>query len=439
MLLSPPSRLEVMSMRGYVAPHRLLVARHRLAALILALVAGTAVVSPWSADATNGLWRSRAELADLPTSGAAWERLKSVADGSLGKADISNQSSRHDTNTFAAALVYARTGQEPYQQKVRDGIAAAIGTERGGRTLALGRNLPAYVIAADLIGLRSHDPALDSHFRSWLKAVRTQPLDGSTLIQTHEQRPNNWGAHAGAARVAASAYLGDRADLDRAAQVFKGWLGDRTTYAGFRFGALSWQCNPTEPVAINPAGCTRRGLQLDGVLPDDQRRGGGFSWPPAKENYTWEALEGATVQAELLHRQGYDAWQWQDQALRRAVRWLYVYNRFIASGDDTWIPWLVNHVYGTNFQTGPARTGKNMGFTDWTHQGRSSQTQKPEPTQKAQDTPKPEDVQQGQDATEVEDVEAEDVAEEAEDTQEAERVQEVEARQQVEELKAEDG
>ncbi len=361
-------------MRGYAVPGHLRVAHRRLAALALVLaLAAAAVATPWSADATNGLWRSRAELAELPTTGAAWERLKSTADADLGKANIANQNSRHDTNTLAAALVYARTDQEPYRKKARDGIAEAIGTERGGRTLALGRNLPAYVIAADLVELRSYDPTLDGRFRAWLRAVRTEPLDGDTLIQTHEQRPNNWGTHAGAARVAASAYLGDRTDLDRAARVFKGWLGDRTTYAGFKFGALSWQCNPSEPVAINPVGCMRRGAKLDGALPDDQRRSGGFSWPPKKENYTWGALEGATVQAELLRRQGYNAWHWEDQALRRAVHWLYVHNRFAAIGDDTWVPWLVNHAYGTRFLAGPARSGKNMGFTDWTHAVKSPQ------------------------------------------------------------------
>jgi hypothetical protein len=356
-------------MRCDAVPLRPRTGHRRLTVLALVLAVGAAVASPWNADAAYGLWRSRAELARLPTSGPAWMRLKSVADANPGEADVANENSRHDTNTLAAALVYARAGQKPYRTKAREGIAAAIGTERGGRTLALGRNLPAYIIAADLIGLRSYDPALDSRFREWLQAVRAEPLDGRTLIQTHERRPNNWGTHAGAARVAIAAYLNDHADLERAARVFKGWLGDRAAYAGFAFGDLSWQCNPTEPVAVNPAGCTRRGAELDGVLPDDQRRSGGFAWPPKRENYTWGALAGATLQAELLHRQGYDTWQWEDQALRRAVRWLYVQNSFPPTGDDTWIPWVVNRAYGTSFQTTSAKIGKNMGFTDWTHQG----------------------------------------------------------------------
>jgi len=178
-------------------------------------------------------------------------------------------------------------------------------------------------------------------------------------------RPNNWGTHAGASRVAADRYLGDKADLARAAKVFQGWLGDRSAYAGFTYGDLAWQAHPDAPVGINPKGATKNGQSIDGVLPDDQRRAGGFTWPPQKENYVWEGLQGAVVQAELLHRAGYDAWNWSDKALLRAVLWETNVARFPAQGDDAWQVWLVNHAYGTTFPTSTATSGKNMGFTDW--------------------------------------------------------------------------
>ncbi len=41
------------------------------------------------------------------------------------------------------------------------------------------------------------------------------------------------------------------------------------------------------------------------------------------------------------------------------------YGGWWAPGDDTYVPWLVNHVYGTGFPTSPANIGKNMGWTDW--------------------------------------------------------------------------
>jgi len=62
---------------------------------------------------------------------------------------------------------------------------------------------------------------------------------------------------------------------------------------------------------------TKDGHRIDGVLPDDQRRGGSFGWPAPRENYVWEALQGALAQAVILHRAGYDVWNWEDRALLR--------------------------------------------------------------------------------------------------------------------------
>ena len=75
-------------------------------------------------------------------------------------------------------------------------------------------------------------------------------------------------------------------------------------------------------MGINPKGGQIDGHSVDGVLPEDQRRSGGFSWPPPKENYVWGALQGATFQAQMLSRQGYDAWHWSDSAILRALTWL---------------------------------------------------------------------------------------------------------------------
>lgn len=320
-----------------------------------------------AARAADGIWTTPAELAGLPTSGPAWEALLSKAREPVASPDVSDQDDPDNVRVLARALVWARTGDPVARQQVIDACRAVIGSESGGRTLALGRELLAYVVAADLVKLPAD---LDAAFRSWLDAVRREDLDGRTLVSTHEDRPNNWGTHAGASRMAVAIYLGDRDDLERAARVFRGWLGDRSSYSGFRFGDLSWQADPSRPVGVNPAGSTIDGHSVDGVLPDDQRRGGAFSWPPPAENYVWGALQGAIVQAVILHRAGYDAFEWEDRALLRAVAWLHEQASFPAEGDDTWIPWIVNHYYATSFPAStPTRPGKNMGFTDWTHAG----------------------------------------------------------------------
>jgi hypothetical protein len=317
-----------------------------------------------------GMWIAPADLMALPMAGPAWLRLKAAADGPLGTPQISNQDSNHDVLTLAVALVYARTGNAAYRAKAAAAILSAVGTEKGGRTLALGRNLPAYVIAADLIDLRGYDAAKDQQFRSWLSAVRREAMDGGTLISTHEQRPNNWGTHAGAARIAADIYLGDTRDLERAAAVFRGWLGDRSAYASFKYGDLSWQADPSRPVGIDPLGARKSGYLIDGALPDDMRRGCSFRMPPCATGYPWGAMEGALIQAQLLSRAGYDSWAWSDYALLRAAHFLaqldHAYGGWWASGDDTWQPWLINHAHGTAFPAVLDRPGKSMAWATWT-------------------------------------------------------------------------
>lgn len=311
-----------------------------------------------------------AELRALSTSGPAWRALKDWA-GRSAVPDISNQTDDADLVVLAKALVYGRSGSASLRKEVAAMLRAAVGTESGGRTLALARNVAGYVIAADVIDLADDDPAFDRDiFRPWLTGLLREQLDGASLSSTQEDRPNNWGTHAGAARAAIALYLGDATELDRVATVFRGWLGDRTAYADFTWGSRSWQCDQAAPVGINPVGCKRAGHSIDGVLPDDQRRSGGFRWPPPKENYVWEGLQGAALEAELLTRAGYPAWDWGHKALLRAVTWLYRVDRYPAQGDDSWLPWLVDRRYGTHFHdSAPSTPGKNFGFTDWLYGG----------------------------------------------------------------------
>jgi hypothetical protein len=328
----------------------------------------TAIFSPLPVPrngASQGIWTSAAEIAGLPMSGLSWNELKAGADEPIGLPNLSDLEDSVNVHVLAKALVYARTGEESYRDAVIASCMAAIGTEEDGETLALGRELLAYVLAADLVRLPEKE---DEKFRKWLRKLLTENFEGQSLRSAHETRPNNWGLHSGATRAAIARYLGDVTELERTARVFKGWLGDRTTYADFTFNPedLSWQADPNAPVGINPAGATIQGRPVDGVLPDDQRRAGPFRWPPPKENYVYGALQGALMQAIILYRAGYDVWNWQDQALRRAMQWLYNQANYPAEGDDKWLPHIVNYFYKASFPAPfPAGAGKNAGWTDW--------------------------------------------------------------------------
>lgn len=322
---------------------------------------------------SNDIWIERTELRSLPMSGEAWEDLERDATGHWGEPDIADQDSRHDTHTFAGALYAVRRNDVGMRRRVVSAIESAIGTERGGRTLALARNLTGYVLAADLIGYRT------SGFTDWLSEVRHDVLPNGdtryTLVTTHEIRPNNWGTHAGAARMATALYLEDQTDLDRAVQVFRGYLGDRSAYTGFRFGDPEWQAVPSAPVAINPAGSRKNGVLVDGAIVDDIRRCEcEVTYPPPKEKYQWEAMQGIVTQATLLAQAGHhDVWLWSDAAIRRAVVFLYLHADYPADGDNNFLTYLIDRGLGLSTSTGvDARTGQSIGYTDWTHATRTA-------------------------------------------------------------------
>jgi hypothetical protein len=321
---------------------------------------------------------SRAALLALPTTGPAWEALRAVADEDPGRPNLRDQDDRHAVHMLAAALVFARTGEASYGVRARDGVMAAIGTERRGANnsiLALGRQLAAYVLAADFARLSGQE---DAKFRAWLDDIRTRDLGGhgrwTELTATHEDAANNWGSFAGASRIAASLYLGDTQDVRRAAQVLRGFLGERAAYSGFQpvDSSRDWACEPGKYTPVNPP-CTRGGIDFDGAIVRDISRGGGRAWPPGDDGirYTLESLQGLVVQAELLRQNGYDdPWRWSDAALERAARFVTASGQ---SGGDTWnrsevtlhLPWIFNARYGTSLPTEPAGYGRIFGFTDW--------------------------------------------------------------------------
>jgi len=324
---------------------------------------------------SQGIWISKEEVRQLPMSGSAWDSLLSAANRSASP-DLKNQNDKSDSYSFAKGLVYARTGDARYADQVVTALKQVVATKSGAWDgLAVCRGFSAYAIAGDLIDLSRYAPPFDAQWRNFLREVRTFVVEGGrgSIVSIHEKRPNNWGTHAGASRIAIDLYLGDMTDLARAIDIFKGYLGDRSAYAGFRYGELSWQADETKPVGINPRGSTKNGHDIDGVLPDDQRRSGKFTWPPKKENYVYEALQGVIVMLNLLERQGYPAKEWSDRAILRAYEWLHKPHfeggsNYPAKGDDRCGPWVINWFYGTSFPTStPCNHFKSIGWTDWTH------------------------------------------------------------------------
>ena len=310
-----------------------------------------------------GIWLSLDQIEALPTSGPAWEQVASYAEAEWGEADLSDNTNRHDVHVFAAALYAVRLDDRQMADRVVEALDEITG-DQPDYVLAMARNLSGYVIAADLVGYRTPE------FEAWLVELLDLKARSRAGIETLRESalydPSNHGTHARASVLGVGLYLGDDALITTMADRFHDWLGRSSS--DFEWRDLSWQADPDQPAGINPAGARIDGVDVDGVLPEEQRRSGYFTDEPEREGYVWEALQGAIVTAELLDRAGYEAWVWEDDALLRAVEWLHDEADFPAEGDDTWQPWLVNDAYGAAFPViSPSRPGKNLGFTDWTH------------------------------------------------------------------------
>jgi hypothetical protein len=306
----------------------------------------------------------KADLLALPTSGTAWNTLKTWADKSACDPDLTDQNNQCDVTALAKAIVYARTGTSSYRTQTISMLQAAVGTELPGDTLGVLRGAQALALAADFIDYHN------SSWDSWLGGLLTWPNPDRnySIISAHDKRPNNWGTHAFASRVAIDMYLGN-SDLSKAATTARGWFGDRSAYSGFSYGDLSWQADESKPVGINPKGATKSGTNIDGIIPDDARRGGNCCTINGDGiMYTYEALQGATLGTYMLDRAGYSAKTWSDSAILRAYQRINSLG-YAATGDDGWQPALVNAMYGTSFTENPSSgPGKGFGFADWLFQ-----------------------------------------------------------------------
>jgi hypothetical protein len=312
--------------------------------------------------------------------------LESMAAASWPTVTLADQSNKADVYALAGGLVYARTGDTAYRTKVVAALQALQAWSGSVDSLAMMRQFGGWAMAADLVDYR------EASFVTYLSAMRTRAVndpDGEgdhsrwpTIVRTHEDSSNNYGAFAGASRIAISAYLGDTADLARAAQVLQGFLGDRSAYASFRgqtgdnlyADEKTWACDASTSgfVPINDA-CSRSGIDLDGAIVSDIYRGGPLQLPALDPGvpYTLESFQGLIVQTELLSRNGYPgAWGWSNAALRRAAGFV---TRQGQAGGSGWnyssvnyhVPWLLNARYGLGLPTRAAGHGRMFGFTDW--------------------------------------------------------------------------
>lgn len=318
-----------------------------------------------------GVWSSPSELRTKPMTGDAWNSVKATADSLSTSAnpDLDNQDDSTNVQVMAAAIVYARTGDTAYRTKVVNALQKVEQFNPKGRTLAWARETGAYAISADLVGYRT--PAFEKKMLDMAETYKGSQLN-KTLLEMYKQRPNNWGSQAFGSLTAIYSYLGNTARLQEVRSHYvRAVNGPMPKEASF--GSLSWQCSSSDTRWINKKGCsiTCNGttVNVDGIIPDDMRRGGSCQSSPLFTGYPWEGLQGFVMAARILDRAGMSIWQEGDRAICRAASALQD-GRFgsgwRATGDDEWqIPFLDN-ACGTNWSAGYGSSkwsaGKNVGW-----------------------------------------------------------------------------
>ena len=334
------------------------------------LIAASLVVGPLanvSAATPDYMIISRNSLMALPTSGTAWNTIKSKADASVSP-DLCYQGNNADINALAAGIVYARTGDTAYRTKVINLINAMMATQKDGcdnAVLAMGRQLGGYVMAADFAGYR------DASFTNWLNGIIDRNIGGHgrwfNLRFTAYDSASNWGIHALASVTTADIYLNRTTDIEKDWQVFSGY-GIPHGWPFTKTGGYNeeWSCVATDatgklPIAINTP-CVKLGINLDGAPVEDSSRSSFGTY----SGYIQESLQGYVVMAQLFNRTGRSGWTVNDSQVCRAAKFGDRAGRLNGHNVSYFVAFMANHFCGLNLPTKtPTSGGRMFGFSDW--------------------------------------------------------------------------
>ena len=302
-------------------------------------------------------------------SGVAWDRL--VADaGKSYVPDIDNQDSATDVNMLAGAIVYARMGNVTYKNKVvaalEDAVVRFGNCQVTGRTLAWARNMAAYPMAADLVGYRT------ARFEQFLRDMADRCLGSQlnrTLRQMFTYMPNNWGELGFGALAAVYRYVGDTTKLENLrrefineyiyninnvnASVKRSWSSDK-----------SWFVDSNNLRIVNPPGSVKQGVDISGIIPEDQQRCGSFTTgSPCKTGYPYDSLSGFVVGARIFDRAGMPIWQeGNDFIYRAAYRYFVTWNPGGVYNIDKWVIPFINRAYPNKSPIPEASRDRDWGW-----------------------------------------------------------------------------
>lgn len=344
---------------------------------------------------TDYILIKRAELMAKPTSGPGWDYMKQVVDQPWETPRLGNGRVRVHTRVLGAALIYARTGDVTYRDKVINALkqipgsyTASSESDGGSSLLDTARTTYAYVMAADLIGFSQSTVCNNGQtWRQFLEEVRTKEITGNTrwktLEFTSQDSASNWGTYALSSHLAVSIALNDTAAISRNTEIFKRYLGDTTSTAPpfnpsssykYNDNGATWDMTPTLQRGINPdvAGDRRSGSLVEDLMRSDYDFGAFYvqSVPcctvyPTGRLYQAEIFDGLLAINMLFKARSNDYKDFQNQAIRRAFDFYMRNGGPYDPNSGDYLPIAINKWYGTNYEVVGDSYARHLGYGNW--------------------------------------------------------------------------
>lgn len=221
-------------------------------------------------------------------------------------------------------------------------------------SLAAGRCLAPVAIALDLVDSTVHD--------AWLVTARdTNYANFGSIVYPGgaAAKANNHGSASDMSVAAIDLHLGQISHLEtKVIPVVRQRLGDNM---GINLNFGSGCFGSAGEVVVGRPGTTCDGVNLDGLLIEEQRRASPF---PNCANYNFGASGQFLLTAKLLTVAGYPVQTWGNDGFERIFK---AFDRLNCqpSGDDQWQGHLALDLFDTQYINLGIGDGKSFGITDF--------------------------------------------------------------------------
>ena len=288
------------------------------------------------------------DLDSLPSSGTAFNRVLALANSTanMDAGDINCPNS----DVLLAEAVLQRTAE------THESAAAALASlSSADNSLAAGRCLAVVAIALNLVD----DHTLDAELVT--ARDRTYANFGSIVYPGGAAaKANNHGSASDMSVGAIDLHLGDIAHLEsKVIPVHRERLAADQAGISLNFGSGCF--GSAGEIVVGRPGTTCDGVNLDGLLIEEQRRASPF---PNCANYNFGASGQFLLLNRLLDVAGYPTETWGQDGTRRIFA---AFDRLgcVPTGDDRWQGHLAAEQFGAQFIPLLVGDGKSFGLTDY--------------------------------------------------------------------------